>query len=88
MTGGTISGNSAEGGGGVDVYKGTFAKTGGTIYGDNNNTHMSGSTENTALNGQGHAVQLRTDDNTKTRGATLETDDDLSSSDLSTNWDS
>jgi hypothetical protein len=35
----------------------TFIKKGGTIYGDTNTTHTPGSTENTATNGNGHAVQ-------------------------------
>ena len=34
MTGGTISGNSARYGGGVDVYDSTFTMTGGTISGN------------------------------------------------------
>ncbi|MDR2048428.1 MAG: hypothetical protein LBP69_03160, partial [Treponema sp.] len=34
-----------------------FTKKGGTIYGDTDNTHTPGSTENTATGGDGHAVQ-------------------------------
>jgi hypothetical protein len=36
----------------------TFTKKGGTIYGDTDTTHTPGSTENTAANGNGHAVLL------------------------------
>jgi hypothetical protein len=55
MNGGTISGNTAVSGGGVYPV-GTFTKTGGTIYGDNDTTHTSDSDENTATSGNGHAV--------------------------------
>jgi hypothetical protein len=61
MENGTISGNTATewGGGGVQVNEtGTFTKKGGTIYGDTDTTHTPGSTENTATNGNGHAVVL------------------------------
>jgi hypothetical protein len=58
MEGGTIDGNIAvNGGGGVNVSgDSTFTKKGGTIYGDTDTTHTPGSTENTAANGNGHAV--------------------------------
>jgi hypothetical protein len=65
MIGGTISENTASSGGGVYVYNtGTFTKTGGTVYGDTNNTHTLGSAENTAtstenLGKNGHAVFLQ-----------------------------
>jgi hypothetical protein len=68
MSGGEISGNTASssssifyGGGGVYIgSSGIFAKTasGGVIYGDTNTTHTAGSTENTARNGNGHAVYV------------------------------
>jgi hypothetical protein len=72
MTGGTISGNTADNdhgfcGAGLFVdgkpsYGGTFSKTGGIIYGDSDNIHTPGSTENTATynGGEGHAVWLYT----------------------------
>jgi uncharacterized repeat protein (TIGR02543 family) len=59
MSGGIISGNTASGGGGVYVYDGMFIKrSGGTIYGDTDTTHTARSTENTAINGNGHAVYV------------------------------
>jgi hypothetical protein len=63
MSGGEIAGNTASGGGGgvwASVSnRGTFAKSGGgTIYGDNDAAHTAGSTENTALSGNGHAVYV------------------------------
>jgi hypothetical protein len=59
MEGGEISGNVAPDGGGVYVYDdGTFTKSGGTIYGDTDTTYTAGSTENTATNGNGHAVYV------------------------------
>ncbi|MDR3283896.1 MAG: hypothetical protein LBS97_01815 [Treponema sp.] len=55
----TISGNRAfTYGGGVYVHSGSFTKTGGTIYGDTNNTHTADSTENTAFYNDGHAVYV------------------------------
>jgi hypothetical protein len=63
-TGLKISGNTAtyssySYGGGVYVASGTFTKqSGGIIYGDTNTTHTAGSTENTATNGNGHAVYV------------------------------
>jgi hypothetical protein len=61
MEGGEIRGNMAGewGGGGVQVNgngNATFTKKGGTIYGDTDTTHTPGSTENTATDGNGHAV--------------------------------
>jgi hypothetical protein len=59
MKAGEISGNTAtRKGGGVRVWEGTFIKKGGTIYGDTDTAHTPGSTENTALDGTGHAVLL------------------------------
>jgi hypothetical protein len=58
MTGGFISGNEASDGGGVYVYSGTFTKSGGIIYGDTDTAHDSGSDENTAASGSGHAVYV------------------------------
>jgi hypothetical protein len=59
MEGGVISGNTALWGGGVHIHNNTvatFIKKGGTIYGDTNNSHAAGSTENTASLVIGHAV--------------------------------
>jgi hypothetical protein len=57
MEDGEISGNTARDGGGVFVREnGTFTKKGGIIYGDTDSIHTLGSTENTAQNGDGHAV--------------------------------
>jgi hypothetical protein len=60
MNGGEISGNTAStSGGGVNVYSGTFTKTGSSvIYGDTDSIHTTGSTENTVTNGNGHAVYV------------------------------
>jgi hypothetical protein len=71
MTGGEISGNTASYyGGGVYVYDdGTFTKTDGIIYGDTDTTHTAGSTENTASNGNGHAVYVSSS-TTKKRNST------------------
>jgi hypothetical protein len=63
MSGGAvISGNTASAnGGGVYVsYGGTFNKFGGTIYGDDNTIHTTGSDENTAGSGDGHAAYVFT----------------------------
>jgi hypothetical protein len=60
MTGGVISGNTAQSGGGVGVY-GSFAKSGGTIYGDTDTIHTPGADENTATGGEGHAVYYGAD---------------------------
>jgi hypothetical protein len=62
MEDGEITGNSASRGGGVAVQSGgSFGKTGGIIYGDMDNTHTQGSTENTATSGNtyGHAVHYQ-----------------------------
>jgi hypothetical protein len=41
----------------VYVGYGSFSKTGGgTIYGDTDNSHVTGDIENTAASGSGHAV--------------------------------
>jgi hypothetical protein len=86
MKGGTISDNTATsqyGGGGVIIGEnGSFTKTGGTIYGDTDTTHTAGSAENTSLNGLGHAVR-----SSRNRNATLGPGDNISTGDLSTNWD-
>jgi hypothetical protein len=61
MEDGEISGNTADNGGGVKLLNNgnvTFTKKGGIIYGDTDTTHSPGSTENTALSGNGHAVWL------------------------------
>ncbi|MDR1238674.1 MAG: hypothetical protein LBK27_01040 [Treponema sp.] len=68
MRGGTIRDNTASSsfsptthgkGGGVYVDSGgTFTKSSGTIYGDDDTTHTSGSDENTATTGDGHAVYV------------------------------
>jgi hypothetical protein len=63
MEGGIISGNTAQlSGGGVFVVNGKFTKTGNsTIYGDTDTEHTPGSNENTAANGNGHAVYVASD---------------------------
>jgi hypothetical protein len=89
MSGGTISGNAASSGGGVYVFSGTtFTKTGGIIYGDTDNTHTAGSTENTAtvttnLGKNGHAVFLQKYSPTAYyyRNETLGTGDNISTTD-------
>jgi hypothetical protein len=59
LNNGTISGNEATSGGGVYVASGTFVKvTDAVIYGDINTPHTSGSDENTAGSGNGHAVYV------------------------------
>jgi hypothetical protein len=62
MSGGTIQGNTAVSGGGVYVTAlggdNTFTKIGGIIYGDTDDSHESGALENTAANGDGHAVKI------------------------------
>jgi hypothetical protein len=63
VSGGTISGNTATGsnnGGGVYIVGSsfTFTKNGGLIYGDSDNIHTPGSTENTTVSGSGHAVYV------------------------------
>jgi hypothetical protein len=86
MEGGTISGNetTGEGGGGVYVRSGTFKKknidTGesGTIYGDIDNIHNTGDSENTATttSGYGHAVYVNSGSLTRdtTAGPTVTLD--------------
>jgi hypothetical protein len=84
MNGGEISGNIANVGGGVYVDAGSsFSKSGngGIIYGDDNNTHTAGSTENTAFadSGAGHAVFYHKDSsNQHWRDTTLGENDDIS----------
>jgi hypothetical protein len=59
MSNGVISGNKAAAGGGVYVYNGIFAKTGGIVYGDTDNVFGNGNdTDNTASSSgtSGHAV--------------------------------
>ena len=59
MEGGTIRDNMARrSGGGLQIFRASVIKKGGTIYGDTDSTHTAGSSENTAQNGQGHAVGL------------------------------
>jgi hypothetical protein len=91
MTGGIISGNQAVAGGGVNVngYIGaSFSKTGNSvIYGDTDSTHTPGSTENTAANGNGHAVFWGRDSGFKQRNSTLPVRVDISTTDLTTNWE-
>ncbi|MDR2053722.1 MAG: hypothetical protein LBP80_09930 [Treponema sp.] len=56
----SISGNtSSKSGGGVSVWRGTFTKKGGIIYGDTDAIHTPDSAENTAAAGSGYAVWLR-----------------------------
>jgi hypothetical protein len=75
MSSGEISGNSttasssSDGGGVYTSRYGAFEKTGDSIiYGDTDATHTAGSTENTAINGRGHAVFM--DYPTKQRNST------------------
>jgi hypothetical protein len=90
MTGGTIRDNEASFGGGVHIDDDncTFTKTGGTIYGDTDNTHTPGGNENTATSGHpgnGHAVLYYY---SKYRDSTLNTGDNISTGDLSSPpWD-
>jgi hypothetical protein len=94
MEGGTISGNTANGpswGGGGVLVVGSFIKTGDSvIYGDDNNDPNDGNeTDNTTTNaasGKGHAVYYQNGPQ-KYRDATLESGDDISTGDLSTNWE-
>ncbi|GHV60674.1 hypothetical protein AGMMS49587_02790 [Spirochaetia bacterium] len=81
MSGGEISGNYAREGGGVYVWSymgGTFTKasTGGIIYGDTNTTHTTGSNENTATSGNGHAVYIQS---SRKRNTTVNAGDALDS---------
>jgi hypothetical protein len=73
MDGGTLSGNQATSGGGVYVASGTFTKSGGIIYGDTDTNHTSGSDENTAASGNGHAVYVYDSPNPLTRDNTAGT---------------
>jgi uncharacterized protein YjdB len=76
MEGGEISGNTASSGGGVYVsYQGIFTKSGGIIYGDIDTTHTAGSSENTATNGNGHAIGFLFGG--KARNSTADTDVNL-----------
>jgi hypothetical protein len=89
MSGGQISGNTAaiNGGGGVYDFQAdgsTFTKTGGTIYGDTDTTHTPGSTENTAIDGRGHAVHSY-NGNHQLRDDTAGTDVNLNNA-TDTNW--
>jgi hypothetical protein len=86
MYGGTIGGNtSAKEGGGVLLGGGSFTKSGGIIYGDNNNTHdfTYSPYENTTTlgNTKGHAVYETS--GTRYRDSTLGPDDLLNTIDLS-----
>jgi hypothetical protein len=90
MKGGKISGNNntISYGGGVLVYtSGSFAKSGGgIIYGDTDNTHTPGSTENTTIGGSniwGHAVYYYKDSGYY-RNDTLGAGDDISTGTLPT----
>jgi uncharacterized repeat protein (TIGR02543 family) len=90
MSGGTISGNSANYGGGVYVNNNRiFNKTGDSvIYGDTDNTHEEGSTENTAMyaaSTSGHAVFYNKSPYYY-RDSTLLSGVDISTTDTVTNW--
>jgi hypothetical protein len=78
MSGGEISDNKAVTGGGVYVTS-SFNKTGGTIFGDNNNLHdgSNGSTENTATSGDGHVAKMS--NGIMTRNSTAGTSQNMSS---------
>jgi hypothetical protein len=86
MEGGEISGNKASSSGGGVSNSGTFTftKTGGTIYGDTDTTHTAGSTENTATNGNGHAVYSAT--NNRKRDTTAGPTVNLNSA-TAANWE-
>jgi hypothetical protein len=75
---------AAEAGVGVSEG-GAFAKSGGTIYGDTDTTHTSGSTENTSTNGNGHAV-LVDDSNTMKRNSTADAAVKLYAKDTGDTW--
>jgi hypothetical protein len=77
MKGGTISGNEATSsyGGGVRVFpNGTFTKTAGTIYGNNNNSLQNKAT------GNGQAVYAQSGNTTKVKNTTAGSGNNLSSS--------
>jgi hypothetical protein len=83
MEGGTISGNVATGkygvGGGVLISGGSFSKTGGFIYGDDNTNPDDGNaTDNTATTGSGHAVFHY--NSSRYRNSTLTDTDNISTS--------
>jgi hypothetical protein len=88
MSGGIISGNTADYGGGVYVTSnGTFAKAGGTVYGDNDGNPDNGNaTDNTATNGNtnGHAVYYNTNYSGPSyyRDTTLTAEDNISTDTL------
>jgi hypothetical protein len=100
MSGGTISGNTADCGGSgvfVDSYDVTFTKTGGIIYGDSDSDPDNGfTTDNTATDAtnpgtNGHAVLYAAGsypDYTTYyyRNETLTGADNISTTDLTTNW--
>jgi hypothetical protein len=88
MQGGTVNGNTAKGGGGVFTI-GEFTKTGNAvIYGDTDNIHTPGSTENAATDGDGHAVYWqRQDGSYKRRDSTLGPGVNISTNNPVTNWD-
>jgi hypothetical protein len=83
MSGGTISGNTASGlgGGGVHAYSGAFTKAGGgIIYGNDAAAEL----KNTASGSNGHAVYGPSG---KKRNTTLDADDNISTTDTTTNWE-
>jgi hypothetical protein len=83
-----ISGNTATtgSGGGVYVNDSSFTKTGGAIYGDTDTTHPTGSNDNTAGSGDGHAVYVSA---TQKRNATAGPEVNLDSTKTGTaeGWD-
>jgi hypothetical protein len=88
MNGGVISGNTAWNGygGGVGVDGGNqFIKTGGVIYGDTDTSHSDGDIENTAANGNGHAVYVVGSSPKKRNSTAYELDTLDSSSEV--NWE-
>jgi uncharacterized repeat protein (TIGR02543 family) len=95
MSGGTIAGNDATGyGGGVYLWGGTFNKTGeSVIYGDddniaykdnNANGNATNNTAKGAATGRGHAVYYTS--GPRYRDKTLESVENISTSDTVTNW--
>jgi hypothetical protein len=83
-----LSVSERVGGVSVGASNCSFSKTGpSVIYGDKNNTHTAGSDENTAkyaASGRGHAVYYY--NGSKYRDKTLESWENISTSDTTTNW--
>jgi hypothetical protein len=86
MNGGTISGNTiANGGGGVDVFDGTFIKTGGIIYGNDVGAPLA-NTSNSSNAFKSHAVYFSFGITVKRRAGTAGEDVRLNGS-TDEGWD-